>query len=407
MESSMCKRNIIFISKDALRCEALPVYGNTFWKTPNIDELASKGTLFMRHYTAAASTAMAFTSMAIGKYCYETNRKLYNGSEESANGNTIFDTLYASGYDVHIAWDLSYENFANTHFKCEGKHTTVHSLDSIIPHHSPHIQGEFDDLAYKDEETNWSLQLIIDLFRKLSEFEWPVFLWLHLPHVFAGRNAYDSDIDIFDKIIGYGRTYFHDDEIFISADHGHMNGHKGKFSYGFDLEESAIRIPLITPKFCNHDTINFPTTTTQLLELFGICEFVQREIVIIETAYYVQPMRKIAIIHGKYKLVYSKEEKIFFLYDLEWDKNEDLNLYYPEFYDIDRTCWYSLNQRFYYPYWADVADEKKQLVGKFNEIWKNGNFVEELKQKVLFKMKRILSQFTIYKKAKTIINIGK
>ena len=32
--------------------------------TPNIDELAKKGTVFNRHYTAAASTAMAFTSMA-------------------------------------------------------------------------------------------------------------------------------------------------------------------------------------------------------------------------------------------------------------------------------------------------------------------------------------------------------
>ena len=77
-------KNIIFISKDALNKHALPVYGNKYWKTPNIDELAAKGTVFNRHYTAGASTAMAFTSMAIGKYCYETGRKYYKNEEATA-----------------------------------------------------------------------------------------------------------------------------------------------------------------------------------------------------------------------------------------------------------------------------------------------------------------------------------
>ena len=63
-------KNIIFISKDALNKHVLPTYGNKFWKTPNIDALAEKGTVFNRHYTAAGSTAMAFTAMALGKYCY-------------------------------------------------------------------------------------------------------------------------------------------------------------------------------------------------------------------------------------------------------------------------------------------------------------------------------------------------
>jgi len=33
---------IIFISKDALRKGALSFYGNKYWKTKNIDELAKK-----------------------------------------------------------------------------------------------------------------------------------------------------------------------------------------------------------------------------------------------------------------------------------------------------------------------------------------------------------------------------
>ncbi len=404
-------KDIILISKDALRLEALPVYGNTYWKTPNIDALASKGTVFTRHYTAGGSTAMAFTSLALGKYCFETDRKLYDGSESSENGNTLFDKLYESGYDVHIAWDDSYEQFAKTHFKCEGKNTTVHSLKSIIPHHSAHIKGEFDDLTFKNEETEASLKLVEELFDELKNSETrkekPLFLWFHLPHVFAGRNAYDSDIDVFDKIVGMLRERFSDDSIYVSADHGQMHGHKGKFSYGYDIDEGVMRVPLITPKFMDKEVIDFPTTHLQLDEIFGLKEFAKREFIMCETAYYVQPHRKLAIVHGNYKLVYDKKEKKFYLFDLEWDKLEELNLYYPEFYDVDRLCWYSLNQRFFYPRWEEAMKEKELLKEQFDKIWRTGTPLEEFKQKILHLAKRIVSRIKQKKNKNKIVNIGK
>lgn len=400
-------KNIIFISKDALRKGALPIYGNRDWKTPNIDELAAKGTVFKRHYTAGASTAMAFTSMSLQKYCYQTERKLYNGKERSENGNTIFDILYNMGYDVNIAWDDSYTDFAKTHFCCEGLHTTIHSLKSIIPHHAPHVEGEFDDLTFKDEETQKGLDIIENLFLSLKVTKKQLFLWLHLPHVFAGRNAYDSDIDIFDQIIGMARTIFGDECVYISADHGQMNGHKSKFGYGFDVEEAAICIPLITPKFNGMDYVDVPTTTTQMLEIFNLAPFVLREYVMCETAYYVQPKRKIAIIHNQFKLSYDKETKKFAMYDVIRDEAEEHNLFYPEFYDTDRRCWYSLNQRFYYPDWKLVDSEKEYLLGIFNSIWKKGRFHEELMQKVLFRLKFLYSKLSQKRAKRKIINIGK
>ena len=400
-------KNIVFISKDALRKGALPMYGNTDWKTPNIDALAQKGTVFHRHYTAGASTAMAFTSMAIQKYCYETGRKLYDGKEASENGNTIFDVLHERGYDVHIAWDDSYTSFAETHFRCEGLHTTVHSLNRIIPQHEPHVTGQFDDLTFKDDETQKGLQLIEELFASLDHGEKPLFLWLHLPHVFSGRNAYDSDIDVFDTIIGIARAHFDDDCIYVSADHGQMNGHKGKYSYGFDVEEAAINIPLITPKFNGMDRVDFPTTTTQMLELFGVESFEKRDYVLCETAYYVQPKRKVAIVHGNFKLCYDKHSRQFELYDLDYDPAEEHNLFYPEFYDTDRKCWYSLNQRFYYPGWQTAMEEKEYLQNIFRELWQTGTFFEELQQKVLFQLKLIYSRLRQSKAKNRIVNIGK
>ncbi len=400
-------KNIIFITKDALRKDALPVYGNKIFKTPNIDELAQKGTVFSRHYTAAGSTAMAFTSMALGKYCYQTDRMLYDGTEGCENGNTVFDKLYELGYDVHIAWDNSYTDFAKTHFKCEGEHTTVHSLNSIIPHHSPHINGQFDDLTYKPFETEQALKIVEGLFKELFENKKPIFLWLHLPHVFAGRNAYDSDIDVFDSVIGMARNFFGDDSIYVSADHGQMNGHKGKYGYGYDVNEWVMNIPLITPKFQQKDIFDIPTTTLQLLEIFGLEPFKPHKFIICETAYYAQPMRKIAIMHDNYKLIYDKHTKSFELYDVVFDPLEENNLFYPEFYDVDRRCWYSLNQRFYYPYWKKAFEEKEILLNEFNSIWKNGTFFQELKQKIIFVLKLIYSRIMANKKKKSIINMGK
>lgn len=402
------KKSIIFITKDALRCESLPIYGNKYWETPNICELAKKGTVFNRHYTAGGSTAMAFTAMALGKYCYETDRKLYNGKENSCNGNTIFDKLYELGYDVNIAWDDSYTSFAQTHFKCEGNNTTIHSLKSIIPCHSPHVTGEFDDLAFNNGVTDTAISLVVSLAKKMASIKnKPVFLWFHLPHVFAGRNSYDSDIDVFDRIVGVFREYFDDSCIYISADHGQMNGHKGKFSYGYNVEENVIRIPLITPRFNGEKEINIPTSNIQLLEIFGLCEFKFRKYVICETAYYVQPKRKIAIIMDSYKLVYTKEEKRFELYDLDWDKQEEHNLYYPEFYDVDREAWFSLNQRFFYPNWEKAFFYKKELINIYNKIWRIGTFFDELTQLLLYKFKLVVANLTRKHKMKRIINIWK
>ena len=55
---------IILISKDVLMKAYLTPYGNQYFEMPNLSELAQKGTVFNRHYTAAPSTAMAFTSMS-------------------------------------------------------------------------------------------------------------------------------------------------------------------------------------------------------------------------------------------------------------------------------------------------------------------------------------------------------
>lgn len=400
------QEKIIFISKDALRKDALSYYGNTYWNTKNIDELAAKGTTYERFYTAGGSTAMSFTAMATGQYLFMTERKLYDGNEEAIEENNLFDRLHDAGYDVHIAWDKTYTDFAEKHFKCEGKYTKIHTLESIIPSPSPHVSGQFDDLSFLDDETEEGMKLVRELFGEIQAIEGKAFLWFHLPHVFRGRNSYDSDIDIFDDIIGLAREMFGDESIYVSADHGQMNGSKGKFSYGYDVDNRVMLIPLITPGVDDKKTVNFPVSNTQLAAVFGLEDLVPQEFVYCETAYRAQPARKMAIVHGEFKLVYDKLQNRFGLYDLSWDPEEKLNLYYPEFYDTDRHCWYSLNQRFFYPNWDQAHKEREILTKQFNKVWKNGTPKEELKQRL-----KHLARIAYFKlkgsKPGKIVNIGK
>ena len=379
-------KNKILISKDILMKDYLPVYNSEFpIKTPNIDELAKKGTVFHRHYTVAPSTAMAFTGMFLGIYPYQTKRKKYEEVTEIDQVN-FFDELQEMGYDCHIVWDESYVNLAYKFSKCYGKNTKFHNVKFLTKKLKKHVMGRFDDLEYEDEFTKIALIEFEKLLQSTVKKE-NIFIWIHFPHVIAGRNSYGSDIDVLDEMVGIIRKYFEDDSVYLTADHGHMNGADKKYGYGFDLHENAICIPLITPRICDREYIEFPTVNMQLREIIIESSLTKLDYVISETAYYMQPHRKIAIIKDNVKLIYEKENKKYYLYDLTFDKEENINLFYPEIYDIDRKRKFSISQRIYYRNWEKMNYERKYLKNEILKIWKNGPWLREIIELIIYKIK--------------------
>ena len=71
------KNRVVLLSKDALCKAYLPVYGNKYWEMPNLMELAAKGTVFNRYYTAAPSSAMSHLSMFTRINLFQPNRRDY------------------------------------------------------------------------------------------------------------------------------------------------------------------------------------------------------------------------------------------------------------------------------------------------------------------------------------------
>lgn len=380
------RKQIVLISKEVVLPEYFEVYGGKYWKTPNINELAKKGTIFNRHYTSAPSTAMAFTAMLTGVEPYLTNRSDYTQVEEFKQTKNIFNLFEEIGYKTHVLWSTNYKDIRFKYTRCYGENTVFHDQVKFNQSVGVHIPFKDAKLERSDETLDKTYKYILSVIDEACKDE-KMYMWIHLPHVLEGRIGYGDDIDYVDKIVGYLREKVGDESIYVSADHGHLNLSKGKSTYGFDVYEKAIRIPLITPRIGGLTEVDFPTSNSQLIDIIFRNKLEKREIVISDSAYYAQPFRKIALIKGKYKLIYNKLKGNFEFYDVVWDPVEENNILEELKIDKDRQRKVVRDQIYFYPFKEEALESYQVLLKKFNEIWKTASFYTEKKNFIIRKLK--------------------
>lgn len=386
--------SIILLSKDAFGKFYLPTYGNKHWKTPNVDELAAKGTVFNRFYTAAPSSAMAYWSMFTGKDAIESPQKNYSVIN-TYQDETLFDKANKLGFETHVIWDAHWMITAKLYSECYGKNTTIHPLENIrqpVGAHSVHKEK----LVPSEERVNATLEKIEDCIKEIMSSGKKVFVWMHLPHVLNGRVGYGGDIDVYDRVVGMVRQYFDDSNIFLTADHGNMNGTHHKIGYGFDVYEAAINIPLITPRYGDYKTYDRIVSNIDYFDLIFERKIPERKFILSDTAYYAQLHRKLAIISDRYKYIYNKADGTEELYDLIEDPNESQNLMFDTMYDTDRTLDTPLKELYFYPYWDNLPAVREEFRAEWKKIWKNENtleHIEALYQKYGKIIKRHINKF--------------
>lgn len=380
--------SILLITKDALCKEYLPIYGNKYWagKTPNIDELAEKGTVFNRHYTAAPSTVMAFRSMVTGKFAHEQPYSKYEPKEVEGADSDLFEIAKKQGYQGHLIWDSSWIKMVLRYGNCYGKETVIHNMDNIKQGVGCHYNHNGKLVCNEDKIKDTISRIVNEVEGILNNTE-KAFVWIHLPHVLNGRIAYGGDIDAFDELIGCLRKLFSDDNIFISADHGNMNGYNGKYCYGFDVNTSAIEIPLIAPRIEGKAEWNDITSNVDIKTLIFNREVTKRSYVFSDCTYYAQPHRKLAIIKDDFAYIYNKANKTEELYDLKYDRNERVNLLQTEGYDTDRKILSPIRDYYFSPYWDSVNEIVEPFRKIKDDMWRDGSKADEMKEKVLQKVK--------------------
>ncbi len=92
------KPNILLITADQWRGDCLSAVGHSCVKTPNVDALASEGTLFARHYAGAAPCSPARATLYTGLY-QMNHRVCRNGSPLDARFDNLALAARRAGYE--------------------------------------------------------------------------------------------------------------------------------------------------------------------------------------------------------------------------------------------------------------------------------------------------------------------
>lgn len=364
-------KNVIFLlTKDCMPLESLPLYGNQYWETPNIDDLAKHGTVFYKHYSAAASTSMSMSAMLTGKNLYEfSSRKTYSNVIPSEYPS-LFDYYQEEGYECHIIWDLTWMYMAWPYVREFGNEekTIIHNIDIAQPA-GGHKKNANERLVRDNQLLEKTYSQIYDTLESI-DYNKKQFVWMHLPHVLKGRRSYMDDMDVFDNIVGEVRKLVGDDSIYLSSDHGHMNMHKHIVGYGFHVYEPIIHIPLITPRLKGIERVDTLTSNIDLPTIIKTGDIPSHDYVISDTQYYAQPARKTAVITSRFKYIYNKIDKKEELYDLQWDPNENYNILEESYFDKDRQAKIIYDELYFYPYKNEALKELEKLRTIKNDLWR-------------------------------------
>lgn len=393
----MNNSSILLLTKDAFCKAYLPCYGHEYWKgkMPNLDELVEKGTKFNNFFTAAPSSNMSYLSMFTMKYPYMLPIKDYRPLPLDFKVESFFDLMKQEGYENHILWDEAWGRIDLSYGRCYGDDTTFHNMPNFRqPVGCKYPHGK---LSYSEDKAQEGLAELDKELSKIFDGEKRVFMWCHLPHVLKGCTTYGSDMALFDRYIAVFRKYFSDNNIFISADHGNMNGLKGKLCYGFDVYEPAINIPLITPRLEGLAECDTPVCNIDFHTLISDRKIPRRDVIYSDSTYYGQPNRKLAVIKGKYRYIYNKKTGVEELYDVNWDPNQNYNLMKDNYDDPDRLIESPAIDYYFYPEWDKLPEVRDSLRAEKDKIWRTEDKWYAYYRKVRHGLLPVYRVYTIFR----------
>ena len=224
-EKSNSRPNIIFIFADDMGYNDLGIYDNPYFRTPNIDKLATSGWKFTQAYVNASncapSRACLMTGMFTPKHYIYTVATSERGKKENrqlvpVKNITVLDTSFhtmaemisGAGYDcISIGkWHLGDETFGPLGAGFS-KNIGGNEMGSVSSHYKnyknelPGLQDIPDSTFLADALTNKAVDFI------KAKNEKPYFLYLPFYSVHTPLQAPQSLIDKYKKIIPEGSPY--------------------------------------------------------------------------------------------------------------------------------------------------------------------------------------------------------
>ena len=240
--------NLLLITIDTLRADRLGCYGSNNVKTPNMDSLAERGTLFKNAFAHTSTTLPSHTNILVGM------TPLSHGVHD--NSNFVVREEFLT-----LAEHLKGHGYAT------GAVIGAYPLDMRFG-----LNQGFD--FYDDDYGNQNFQSPFYIERKAnkvisSAIEWlsvqkgPWFLWIHCfdphtpyesPEPFRSEfkdHPYDGEVAYVDFSLGEILSYLKNQDMFektvivFTADHGESLGEHGEETHGYFAYNSTIWVPLI------------------------------------------------------------------------------------------------------------------------------------------------------------------
>ncbi|MEL6343014.1 MAG: sulfatase-like hydrolase/transferase [Myxococcota bacterium] len=243
--------NVLLVTMDTLRADALPMYGNTVSQAPVLRQFASESTRFSRAFSVTPLTIPAHSSIFTGLYPPRHGVRDNGDFFLSDDALTLAERMKAAGYQTMAAVGAE-----------------------VTSHHWGFSQGFddfFDDMgASREEESNrWRVErrgdlVINDAIGWFNERDGPApwFAWVHLfdahhpyeaPEAYARQypaQPYLAEVNYVDFQIGRlladleKNKQLDETLIVILSDHGEGLGSHGEALHGVLLYNATTRIPL-------------------------------------------------------------------------------------------------------------------------------------------------------------------
>lgn len=268
--------NVLLVTMDTTRADALGVYGNTQKPTPNLDEFAGSAVRFTRAQTVTPLTI-------------PTHSSIFTGLWPPRHGVRDNGDFFLGEGAVTLAERLREQGYA-----------TMASVGAeVTSHHWGFSQGFdafFDDMGQgardQREKNRWRVErrgdaVLADAMPWLQAQtpEKPWFAWVHLfdahhpyeaPEPYASKFPnlpYLAEVAYVDSLVGQllddleARGELDRTWVILMADHGEGLGSHGEMMHGVLLYDATTRIPLmIRPPGGRKDgrTVDFPVSVVDI-----------------------------------------------------------------------------------------------------------------------------------------------
>lgn len=131
----MSRRNVLLITIDQCRADALGCAGNAVIRTPHIDALARDGTLFTKHYANASPCGPSRAALLTGTYQHN-NGVLRNGSPLAERFTNLALEARKAGYQPAL---FGYTDTAVDPRNRDPSDPDLHTYETVLPGFFPEL----------------------------------------------------------------------------------------------------------------------------------------------------------------------------------------------------------------------------------------------------------------------------